>query len=220
MIEDKKIFQTYWSQTYETQRQFIRENTKLLIKKRHTKKEPMLSRRKNTIEYFLPSDSAKIQVCKKTFLKTLDIGERTIAYTLKKRRPHSNSDNRGKQCPTTNILESEKEIIRQHIRSFPVIESHYCRKTSQRKYLEKDPSIRNMYDLYCNELKNKGASVRNFCFTMQFLALNSILDFTPQRKMFANFVTVIRNYNRMKKKSRKKNIKNIRVERFKLRRKK
>ena len=122
----------------------------------------MLSRRKNTIEYFLPSDSAKIQVCKKTFLKTLDIGERTIAYTLKKRRPHSNSDNRGKQCPTTNILESEKEIIRQHIRSFPVIESHYCRKTSQRKYLEKDPSIRKMYDLYCNELKNKGEKCQKF----------------------------------------------------------
>ncbi|CAG2207374.1 unnamed protein product [Mytilus edulis] len=42
-------------------------------------------------------------------------------------------------------------IIRAHIEAFPVVESHYTRKDTNRKYLDSDLTIRKMYDLYKDE---------------------------------------------------------------------
>lgn len=43
--------------------------------------------------------------------------------------------------------------VREHIKKFPVIESHYCRENTKRKYLEEGLSIGKMYKLYIEEKK-------------------------------------------------------------------
>ncbi|KAB0803071.1 hypothetical protein PPYR_00041 [Photinus pyralis] len=66
-----------------------------------------------------------------------------------------------------------KEEIINHIKGFPVIDSHYCRQTTKRKYLEPNLSVSKMYDLYvkrCNETTStpgKLSYYRNI-FTTEF----------------------------------------------------
>ena len=45
-------------------------------------------------------------------------------------------------------LESVREKAKEHIASFPTMESHYCRENSTRKYLEEGLTISLMYRLY------------------------------------------------------------------------
>lgn len=70
------------------------------------------------------------------YLKTLGINEKTVSYTLTQKDEISSKDDR--------------QFVREHRKPFPTVDSHYCRKKTSRKYLEKDLSIRctKMYDLY------------------------------------------------------------------------
>lgn len=121
------------------------------------------SRRKHTIHYYLPIDKCKIEVCKKTFLGILDIGEKTVTYTLNKKKNHFiSTDNRGKHVPKNKISDKDKDPIREHIRSFPKTESHYCRKSTQREYLDSSLSIRKIYNLYIEKCKEDHKDAQKF----------------------------------------------------------
>ena len=50
--------------------------------------------------------------------------------------------------PKKEVPEAVKESAREHIRSFPTIDSHYCRSNSNRKYLEEGLSLKEMYRMY------------------------------------------------------------------------
>ncbi|KAK3801246.1 hypothetical protein RRG08_067049 [Elysia crispata] len=75
-----------------------------------------------------------VSVCKTFFLHTLDIGEQMVTTALVKRGvdPIVQADRRG-----SNHMHQgdEKKHILDHIESFPVVDSHYCRKTTKRHYL-------------------------------------------------------------------------------------
>ena len=59
-------------------------------------------------------------------------------------------DNRGKYVIRPNETpEADLQKVRQHINSFDRIESHYCRKQSQKEYLAGSLNISKMYSLYC-----------------------------------------------------------------------
>ena len=47
-----------------------------------------------------------------------------------------------------------------HINQFPVIESHYVRKTTSRKYLEKGLNVTKMFELYTSWLQTETVSGR------------------------------------------------------------
>ena len=49
--------------------------------------------------------------------------------------------------PTKHLMK-HLDSIRQHIMSFPIMDSHYKRKDTNRKFLQQDLSITKMYDLY------------------------------------------------------------------------
>lgn len=52
---------------------------------------------------------------------------------------------------------NQKEQVKAHISSFPVVESHYCLTSAERQYLEPTLNVSRMYDLYrlkCSENGN------------------------------------------------------------------
>lgn len=54
------------------------------------------------------------------------------------------------------------QLVKEHIDSFPRIESHYCRRDSQKQYLLPDLNISKMYRLYKHDFcvqKNVQASI-------------------------------------------------------------
>jgi uncharacterized protein with PIN domain len=63
---------------------------------------------------------------------------------------------RGKLKMKSKISEEMKEFITDHIRSFPVIESHYCRASTSKQYLEGSLNITKMYNLYLERCRDDG----------------------------------------------------------------
>jgi hypothetical protein len=151
-----KIFNTYYQLgSYEKQRNFICQHVEQSESKRCT-----TNRKEHSNAYFLTVDGKKERVCKAFFLGTLDIGKKTVEYSLKKKE-HGvfvGSDNRGKKTPINRTPEGDRNFIRGHIQSFPTVSSHYTRKDSNRLYLNPDLSIKKMHQLYEEECHKKGKS--------------------------------------------------------------
>ena len=60
-----------------------------------------------------------------------------------------------KRGTTKCVQIPDEKGIREHIRSFPQTESHYCRKQSRRNYLSAELNLGKLNDLYGNEKKEK-----------------------------------------------------------------
>ena len=102
----------------------------------------------------LPVDGRLVRVCKQFFLKTLDISDKLVRCMLSKKEHCSfkSVDRRGKHVPANK---TESVRIKHHIQSFPTVDSHFKRKNTQRKFLERGLSISRMYDLYRDKCKSE-----------------------------------------------------------------
>ncbi|XP_067634692.1 uncharacterized protein [Eurosta solidaginis] len=113
-------------------------------------------KKKNSFKFYLKSCTKTVQVCRRFFLNTLSISERVIYYFFRKhyavdtKESLSKLHHRGRK----RTEESRIEEVKNHILSFPTVESHYCRSSTSRKYLEANLSIQKMYDLYKISLNN------------------------------------------------------------------
>ncbi|XP_065680363.1 uncharacterized protein LOC136094417 [Hydra vulgaris] len=104
--------------------------------------------------YHLPveaNENIVIRVCQKFFCTTLDISKKTVQFVVKNKNeiglfipPNSK---KGK-TPANKTSEMRTNAVREHILSFPQVESHYCRASSKAKYLSPELSIKELYRLY------------------------------------------------------------------------
>jgi hypothetical protein len=108
-----------------------------------------VSRRKFTYKYYLPIAGEKLHVCKKFFLRTLDISDYMVIYNVESKISNGGVGAKQMKRPAHNkTAASEEDFIKKHINSFPRIESHYCRANTKQEYLEAGLTIREMYRLY------------------------------------------------------------------------
>lgn len=102
--------------------------------------------------FFLPLNGSRKRVCSDFFAKTLDIKLRSVQKYFEVHRDSivvgAVPDGRGKHPPPNKSPEWVRALIRKHIESFPTMESHYCRASSSRKYLDSKLTIRKMYELF------------------------------------------------------------------------
>lgn len=137
---------------------------------RHVEERPAQRRRvgsdKRTTTfhyYFLTADLTREEVCRVFFLNTLDIKRDYVYNTIRRQsstgllRPNCQGKH-GKQKKTTEAL---LQGVREHIMSFPVVDSHYCRARTERKYLDSFLSLAAMYRLYSNQCDEKGVEKVN-----------------------------------------------------------
>ena len=113
-------------------------------------------KRSNFKQYFLPVNGEKDRVCQGMYANTLSIGHSRITTAL------SNKDSNG-LCGKQNSYsgrtahnktpQSDLDIVHEHISSFPVVESHYCRASSKKLYLPAELKnvsfIYKLYQSYC-----------------------------------------------------------------------
>lgn len=131
--------------------------SKYVIQNLKARKRGDTDRKIFSFEYFLEGNGGKKRVCKEFFLGTLNISSRRIYYHFSKVNNVSTglprSPLKGKN--TKKVISPErKEEVRQHISSFPLVESHYCRSTTNKLYLESSLSLAQMYRLYCLNVEN------------------------------------------------------------------
>ena len=146
------MFHSYWKIGCNIRQ---RDYLLTLVKKSETKSATKTgSRRKFKVDYSLKLHGKTVNVCQTMFLETFDITAQVVKTALSKQTDLGTCDEerRGKHTKRgKQSKEVEKEAIRKHIRSFPRVESHYCRKQTEKEYLESCLDLTTMYGLYKEE---------------------------------------------------------------------
>ena len=87
--------------------------------------------------YTLPLNGDYIRVCKSFYLGTLDVSQTRITNFHKTKNNLTGTPNKYKWSKNKNrcVPETIKESIREHIRSIPRVDSHYCRRDTNKEYI-------------------------------------------------------------------------------------
>ena len=141
----KKIFESYWSLN-DPEKGCFYASTIDKEEKQRKRTTKINSRREFSFKYHFKISTSKIRVCKQFYLSTLDISAQRIQWFFSSNKKSLN-DMRGRHVKKT-IPEDAKNVIRNHIQSFQTMPSHYCRASTNRKYLEPGLSITKMYNMY------------------------------------------------------------------------
>lgn len=90
-------------------------------------------------------------VCLKTLLNTFEVGRKRIRVIQEKLKKGEIApmDTRGFHLNRPHAVDSEKrKLVKLHIESFPVMENHYSRNSSQKNVLSVDLSVKKMHRLF------------------------------------------------------------------------
>ncbi len=151
--EIKDIFCQYYELgDTQLQREFITRHVKVSDVVQATTKGA--SRRKKTKQYFFSRNGCKERVCQHLFISTLGISEKQARTAVDKLNLSGfvERDKRGGRVES--VIErdlKQNQLINDHIKRFPRVESHYCRATSSKEYLHNDLSLTKMYDIFSKE---------------------------------------------------------------------
>lgn len=131
-------------------------------------------------------DDDSVRVCKSVFMSTLDISSRAIFTATKKM---SNGileiDQRGRHGNLGRRVDDEiKEGIRNHIKFFASVPSHYCRANSTIQFIDGSLNISLMYKLYVEKCNEENVVYGKKMCMIVFLIKSSIFPFLNQRKIY------------------------------------
>ncbi|KAK7106444.1 hypothetical protein V1264_017700 [Littorina saxatilis] len=162
MDQQSSIFDAFYGlQDYNRQKDYIcthvtQKNTVTILDEETM--TPKKKTRQVARKFFLTVDGEKVQVCKRFFLGTLSVGHAYVQHALGNAQDgvFSGQDGRGKHTPGNKTSEEDRRRVRKHIESFPCLESHYCRKSSGRKFLDETLSIKEMYRLFTQDCASEG----------------------------------------------------------------
>lgn len=155
-IQREEIKQNFYRLSDDQKSKYYDEYTLKINKDRTRTKKKDESRRIFSFKYYFLKDKQKQRVCKTFFCNTLDISVRRVYYFhMKKMNNHLNlavTPGKGKHIKK-QTPEEKIEEVKQHIKSFPTVESHYCRASTSCQYLPAGLSVTKMYGLYTEKYK-------------------------------------------------------------------
>ena len=165
--ERQTCHDAFWSLGSATRQwDFLNSCLKFVPTKRHRPRKGGQKRPNNLQRYINEKE-----ICKACFELTLDISEQMMKTVISKRNENGvvTRDNRGK----FGVKTSFKDGVITHIKMFPVRDTHYCRKETNRRWLHEKMSIPKMYDLYqvyCKEKDINACSINYYrhIFNTQF----------------------------------------------------
>uniref|UniRef100_A0A6P7F0J9 Uncharacterized protein LOC114324759 n=1 Tax=Diabrotica virgifera virgifera TaxID=50390 RepID=A0A6P7F0J9_DIAVI len=208
----KTIFIDYWLLNWEERRILIRQLVdNRNVSRRKVESENV--RRKGSLYYHLKVDQSqqRIRVCKKMFLNTLCMGEWAVLNwvttqsvrmgELQVEEEGSGDDEEGRENGDDgeNIAHlrshvnrekkkdadtSRKTILKEFFNNLPKLESHYCRKTTKKLYLEQNwqskAHLYREYKSYCESVGKSNYIASDCLFYTVFDELNLAL-FSPKK---------------------------------------
>lgn len=146
----KSIFESFWKISWLRKRDFLISHVQKTPAKRHTVEK---SRRGHSYKYNLPKEEiGNIVVCKTFFLRTLAIGAKMIQGTLTRSIINglitAKKDGRKGRSPANKTSELLINDVKIFLNKLPRVPSHYCRKESNRLYLEPGWTNKKLYNAY------------------------------------------------------------------------
>ncbi|XP_050512608.1 uncharacterized protein LOC126888407 [Diabrotica virgifera virgifera] len=123
-----------------------------------------ISRRQCTVRYHILIGVKKLPVCQKTICQAFGITPRRIQHIQQKIKTDMPlRDQRGKHNNRPKkVHETDKERIKEHIKSFPHQENHYSRAASSKNCLPAELSLKKMYKLFCEKYPQCNVSRRTY----------------------------------------------------------
>ncbi|XP_055918396.1 uncharacterized protein LOC129950483 [Eupeodes corollae] len=153
-----KMCKDFWKLPYQRQKDFILNAVvDSQIQRPRVRSSIKKVNRSVARSYFLKNENSNVRVCRDFFCGTLSISSSTIKTAFKYKGPTGvfcKEDERGRSKPANKISDENLTRIKDHIESFPTVESHYCRKSSNRMYLDANLSISKMYALFLEKYKS------------------------------------------------------------------
>lgn len=167
----KDIFKGFYNLDWDMKHSFLADQIEVTrIKRKYTKNEN--SRRDKTRIYRLRDEQGDDKiVCKKFFKGTLAVCDGTITNALKRKQVFGTprGDLRGKHTPHNKTSLVDEQRVCDFIRQFPSYHSHYCRRDSNRKYLNPELNMKIMYNMYKSRcIANEEHTVSLFIFRQIF----------------------------------------------------
>lgn len=137
------IFQSFWNElTWAQRKVYINSLVDEVIPNRARKES---SRKKVTRVYHLRVQNERVQVCQEMFLSTLNIGEWCVYSWLTSANTHG-INKEVKTIPSRARTFESGGSAKVFLDAVPKVESHYCRRNTNRLYLE--PMFRSFEDVY------------------------------------------------------------------------
>ncbi|XP_065663155.1 uncharacterized protein LOC136085726 [Hydra vulgaris] len=134
----------------------VENNT--ILRRRHRSEE---AEKTHSIarSYFLQVKDMNIRVCLKFLCDTFKFSTKTVfnALKFKMNGMYVGKDGRKAKPAPNGTPESIILGIKEHIDSFPKIESHYCQRDTKKRYLHSSLNISIMFRLYKKELFPKNS---------------------------------------------------------------
>lgn len=153
----KLIFMNYWKMgNLDKQRQFINKHV-TAIKPKYRYIREGSTRKDYNHAFNFEVDREIIRVCKTFFKNTLGISDRPIRTVISMQNStvggFLNEDKRGKHRKHNKLDAAIIDGIKEHINSIPRIESHYCRASTSREYIEGGLSIAQLHRDYITKCR-------------------------------------------------------------------
>uniref|UniRef100_A0A6P7G4L6 Uncharacterized protein LOC114335877 n=1 Tax=Diabrotica virgifera virgifera TaxID=50390 RepID=A0A6P7G4L6_DIAVI len=147
-------FNKFWTWTWAEKKMYIKT---LVVfeapKRKRDRKNEDVSRRSKTVKYYLKIGEDKRRVCKKMFLSTLDLKD-WFVMNCKQEDDSAiteNLDNEPQQA-LKRLHKKELANLYSFFDNLPKMESHYCRQSTSKLYLEPLwQSKGQLYNVYKNE---------------------------------------------------------------------
>ncbi|XP_066922321.1 uncharacterized protein [Clytia hemisphaerica] len=148
-------------------------------RERKTKDKTKKSRTRDfTRTHSLFIDGEKRKCCSVMFLNTLAINDKRVKSALRKKTATGTpaEDGRGRH-DNHKKCEQREEYVKEHIKQFFVVESHYVRKDSKYEYLASELTVAEMHRMYNNWRIKKGYPQESYpfyhrvfheCFNLKF----------------------------------------------------
>lgn len=143
------------------------------VSKRRKLREGGKERERSFVHFAPKSDNVRVKICQNAFLSLHGIGVKRVkrlkALLVNNATPR---DKRGKCLKSHAISDAENTIIRLHISSFPVKETHYSGKEYQ--YLDCRLNVKIMYNMFKEKYPN---SKVKYSYYIKFFNENFDLHF-------------------------------------------
>ena len=169
-LEREALHQSFKTLDFTEKHAFILSTSECFDKA--SKKE---SRRSKSYTYSFLVQGHKIRVCKDYYLGTLSVSQKMVYGSHLKKNDITGTpkaDGRGKHAKK-RISDEDRDHVIDHINSFPRVESHYCRSSTKKEYLDSGLNLQKMYDLYVESCTAQGLcpvkmSFYRYIFNYQF----------------------------------------------------
>ncbi|CAH2105916.1 unnamed protein product [Euphydryas editha] len=121
-------------------------------------------------------NEVKKRVCRNMFINTLSIGEKTVRSWISSDQLSVSKESEEYQTQTSQQRSSIAKSVEEFLNSLPKVESHYCRASSSKLYIEPLwSSLREMYRFYkveCQTQNKIASSWKTFYNTLKTMNLD------------------------------------------------